>query len=86
MLRIMLLNPVIREWSNPNVPPLGLMYLSSVLRALGHYVEIFDINGKRPSKKEIEDYIANSKFDIYGTGGIVTTYAHCDWLSKIINS
>ncbi len=83
-MKIMLINPVIREWSKPNVLPLGLAYISSVLLEAEHIVEVMDINAFRWSKDEVEQKIIEADFDVFGIGAIVTVYSYVKWLIKII--
>ena len=83
-MNILLINPPIREWSKPNVFPLGLGYIASVLLQEKHKVEILDINAFRYSKIEVEDKIRTTQFDIVGIGGIITTYKYTKWLVSII--
>ena len=83
-MKVLLINPIIRDWSNPNIPPLGLLYMSAVLKEHDVQCDIYDINGKRHSKDEVEKFIAESDYDIYGMGGIVTVYGYCSWLAGIV--
>jgi len=83
-MRILLINPPIREWAEPNIPPLSLLLLSSVLRGNGYDVDIMDINGHRWGRGEVEKQIAEDEFDVYGIGGLVTTYAYDMWLVDLI--
>ena len=66
------------------MPPMGLLYLSSILRKEGYEVDIWDINGQRPSTEEVEAKLADADYDVYGIGGIVTTYASACWLTEVI--
>jgi len=79
-MKILLINPPIREWAEPNCVPLGLGYVASVLLQEGHKVEIWDINAYRWSKEEVEEKIKNISYDIAGIGGIVTVYKYVKWL------
>jgi len=79
-MKILLINPVVREWAKPNCFPLGLGYIASVLRNENHSVEVLDINAFRWDKAEAEQKIRNAKFDIAGIGGIITTYKYVKWL------
>jgi len=79
-MRFLLINPPIREWSKPNVFPLGLGYIASSLIEEGHGVEVMDINGLRLPKDEVEDRIRRADFDAAGIGGIITTYRYIKWL------
>jgi radical SAM superfamily enzyme YgiQ (UPF0313 family) len=83
-MRVLLINPAIREWSKPNVFPLGLGYIAAVLKESGHKIEVLDINAHRWSKQEVEARIQGSDFDVAGIGGIVTIYRYTKWLIEII--
>lgn len=83
-MKILLINPPIREWSKPNVFPLGLGYIAAVLLQEGHEVEVMDINAYRFKREEVENKIADADFDVVGIGGIVTTYKYIKWLVKTL--
>ena len=40
-MKVLLINPPIREWSKPNVFPLGLGYIASVLKESGYRVGLY---------------------------------------------
>jgi len=73
-VKVLLINPVIREWAKPNVLPLGLAYIAAVLRDSGHSVEVLDLNALRLEAAEIEDRIQKSDYEVAGIGAIVTVY------------
>ncbi len=83
-MKVLLINPPIREWAKPNVFPSGLGYIVSVLVHEGHIVEVLDINAHRWNKIEVEERIKNAKFDVAGIGGIVTTYKYVKWLVEVL--
>lgn len=83
-MRILLINPPIREWAKPNCFPLGLGYLSSVLLQSGHELEILDINACRWNPQEVEKQIKAMEYDLVGIGGIITTYRYVKWLISIL--
>jgi radical SAM superfamily enzyme YgiQ (UPF0313 family) len=83
-MKILLVNPPIREWAKPNVFPLGLGYIASVLLEKGHEVDVLDINAHRWNKKEVEEKIKDSDFDLAGIGGIVTIYHSVKKLVEIL--
>lgn len=83
-MKILLINPPIREWAAPNCVPLGLAYIASVLRNAGHKVEVLDINAFRYTNEEVEKKLQNMQFDIAGTGGIITTAKYIKWLVDVI--
>ena len=83
-MKILLINPPIREWSKPNCFPLGLGYIASVLLQEGHEVKVLDINAHRWGKTEVENKIRDISFDVVGIGGIVTIYKYVKWLIGIL--
>ncbi|ODS39899.1 MAG: hypothetical protein A7315_10195 [Candidatus Altiarchaeales archaeon WOR_SM1_79] len=83
-MKVLLINPPIREWAKPNVFPLGLGYIASVLKERGCEIEVLDINAHRWNKQVVEEKIRISDFDIAGIGGLVTTYGYTKWLIGIL--
>jgi len=83
-IKILLINPLVREWAKPNCLPLGLGYVTAALLQENHHVEVLDINAYRWSKAEVEHKVKNAQFDIAGIGGIVTTYAYVKWLISLL--
>jgi len=83
-MKVLLINPPIREWSKPNVFPLGLGYIAAVLQKEGHDVEVIDINAYRFSRDEIENKIKKADYDVIGIGGIITTYRYIKWLIQVL--
>lgn len=83
-MRVLLINPPIREWSRPNMFPEGLGFIAAALRKAGHDVEILDLNALRISWQEAERRISDAQFDLAGTGGIVTVYRHIKWIIETL--
>lgn len=83
-MKILLINPPIREWAKPNLVPLGLAYIAAVLRQEGHQVEVMDINAFRWGQEEVEEKIKEAQFDLVGTSGIVTIYRYIKWLVSML--
>jgi radical SAM superfamily enzyme YgiQ (UPF0313 family) len=83
-MKILLINPPIREWAKPNVFPLGLGYIAAILIQEGFEVEVLDINAHRFTKEEVVDKIKKINFDIVGIGGIITIYKYIKWLTQIL--
>ncbi len=83
-MRVLLINPLIREWAKPNCVPLGLCYIAACMQREGTEVEIYDINALRPSTDEIERHIAAAEYDWAGIGGIITTYRYVKWLVELL--
>ena len=86
-LKFLLINPPIREWSYPNIMPLGQGYVAAVAIMDGHRVEVLDLNAARlrpidESDGDLSDWIddqINSALeahnpDVIGIGGIITQY------------
>lgn len=80
-MKILLVNPPCR---NPNMVPLGLGYIASILRNQGHQVGILDINGYQYSIPEVEDKIKRLDYDCAGIGGLSSTYKYVKWLAETI--
>ncbi|MFH1202760.1 MAG: radical SAM protein [Candidatus Omnitrophota bacterium] len=80
-MKVLLMNPPCRS---PNMIPLGLGYIASVLRNDGHKVEILDINAYQYNDREVEEKIKEAEFDCVGIGGLTTTYKYIKWLTKLI--
>jgi len=83
-MRVLLVNPPIREWAKPNCFPSGLGYVASSLLKAGHQVEVMDINAYRWEKDEVERRVEQASFDLVGTGGMVTVYKYIKWLVSIL--
>ena len=83
-MKILLVNPPIREWAKPNCVPLGLGYIAAVLRQEHHEVEVMDVNAFRWTQDEVEDKIRDAKFDAVGIGGIVTVYSYVKWIISVV--
>jgi len=93
-LKVLLINPPIREWSYPNIIPIGQAYIASVALMDGHKVEILDLNQDRLGPVEdMESFnkwvnskiikkLQKSKPDVIGIGGIITQYSR---IQQILN-
>jgi len=86
-LRMLFINPPIREWSYPNIMPVGQGYVAAVAAMDGHTVDVLDINAARkqpvqqPGKdfsawvdQQIVEKLSKDKPDVIGIGGIITQY------------
>ena len=88
-LKLLLINPPIREWSYPNIMPIGQGYVASVATMDGHHVSVLDLNAAREKPLEgqtsteiaawveqmVSDYLSDNQPDVIGLGGIITQYA-----------
>ena len=80
-MKILLINPPIRENEPPRNIPIGLGIIANVLLSEGHEVKILDINAERLSNSQVKEKIdLKSKYEIIGTGGLITTYRYLKWL------
>ena len=93
-LKVLLINPPIREWSYPNIIPIGHAYIASVAIMDGHTVEVLDINQDR--KEPVDDMVEFNKWvdktvidklnkfkpNVIGIGGIITQYSR---IQQILN-
>ena len=92
-LRVLFINAPIREWSFPNIMPIGHGYVGAVAAMDGHTVDVLDLNAERrePVKGSMADYVRRvearvvekltaDRPDVIGLGGIITQYT---WLKRI---
>jgi len=95
-LHFLLINAPIREWSFPNIMPIGQGYIAAVAAMDGHHVDALDLNAmrKRPVESTPEDFskwvetnlvdkLEQSKPDVIGLGGIITQYSRIQQIAKI---
>jgi len=90
MSRVLLINPLIREWAKPNVFPTGLGYIAAVLKKEGHEVMVLDLNARRDLSIDqlylsslIGDGITPYNPDLIGIGGIITQYGEVKRIAAI---
>lgn len=79
-MKLLLINSPVRLDAKPNCIPYGLATIASVVRNLGHDVEIYDINAFRHGRKEIVSYLSGKTWDAVGVSGLITTFAFQEWL------
>lgn len=80
-MRILLINPPIRESEVPRHIPIGLGIIANVLLREGHSTEILDINAERLSKTDVLKRIkTRNKYKVIGIGSLITTYKYLKWL------
>jgi radical SAM superfamily enzyme YgiQ (UPF0313 family) len=92
-LRVLIINAPIREWSYPNILPIGHAYVGAVAAMDGHTVDVLDLNAERrePIKGSMEAYIkrvevrvleklGQARPDVIGLGGIITQYS---WIKRL---
>ena len=95
-LRVLLINPPIREWSYPNIMPIGQGYIGAVAVMDGHVVDVLDLNAERRRpveeaedkfskwvEKKVVERLEKEKPDVIGIGGIITQYSRIRQITQI---
>lgn len=95
-LRVLFINAPIREWSYPNIMPLGHGYVAAVAVMDGHRVSALDLNAERrkPLKESPEaiakwvearvlEQLQKERPDVIGLGGIITQYSRIKQIAKL---
>src|ERR1035437_1011596 len=85
-MKVLLINPPIRENAKPINFPIGLGIIASVLLENGHEVEVLDINALRLSQDQVISYLKKYSPDLIGIGGLITTYKYLKWIIPEIKS
>ncbi len=79
-MKVLLINPPIREDQPPYTLPTGLGIIAQVLENEGHQVEVLDVNAERLSRPEVCNRISELDYDVVGIGGIITVYKYLKWI------
>ena len=93
-MRILLINPSLREAevnhyskvvekSRGIYPPLGLMYIASILKKAGHIVKLMDLDADHKSLRQINNVISKFNPTVVGFYAMTFTYHQ---VCKILNS
>jgi radical SAM superfamily enzyme YgiQ (UPF0313 family) len=95
-LHVLMINAPIREWSYPNIMPMGQGYVGAVAAMDGHRVDVLDLNAerRRPVKDPPEVFaqwvesqvirkLEARKPDVIGLGGIITQYGRIKKIAEI---
>lgn len=95
-LRVLFINAPIREWSYPNIMPIGHGYVASVAIMDGHIVDALDLNADRrkPVKEDAKSFskwvkervvaiLCQGKPDVIGLGGIITQYSRIKEIARL---
>ncbi|MFB6088811.1 MAG: radical SAM protein [Candidatus Aenigmatarchaeota archaeon] len=76
----------LNKGSTSEGPPLGLMYVSSILKENGHETEILDLTVQKIKKREIIKKIKNEEIDMVGAALFFSTVRETlNWLKTIKN-
>src|SRR5436190_5494269 len=94
-LRLLMINPPIREWSYPNIMPIGQGYVGAVARMDGHHLDVLDLNAlrKEPVKengdqfskwveRQVTERLQTTRPDVIGIGGIITQYGRIKQITE----
>jgi len=95
-LKFLIINAPIREWSYPNIMPIGHGYVGAVARMDGHKLDVLDLNAerRRPVKEpedvfskwvesKVVERLEKQKPDVIGLGGIITQYSRIKNIAQI---
>src|SRR3990172_1133132 len=74
MVRILVVNPMIREEDDPRHVPYGLALLASLAMRERHLVQVYDANAWRASDAVLAQVLKADRWDVIALGGISTTY------------
>ena len=73
-MKILMINPVVREEDDPKHIPYGLALLAAIAMDKGHEVQIYDENAWRKGEDMMKQVIAADDWDVISIGGITTAY------------
>lgn len=95
-LSVLLINAPIREWSYPNIMPLGHGYVAAVALMDGHRVDALDLNALRRKpvhdppeafsqwvEERVVEKLSRSRPDVIGLGGIITQYKRIKQIAQL---
>lgn len=95
-LHVLFINAPIREWSYPNIMPIGHGYVGAVAVMDGHRLSVLDLNAERrePVKDggaaferwidgRVRETLGALKPDVIGLGGIITQYGRIKRIARI---
>ena len=95
-LKVLLINPPIREWSYPNIMPLGQGYMAAVAVTDGHQADVLDLNAERREPVNVSEpefgrwvearvleKIECDRPDVIGIGGIITQYGRIKAIGRL---
>jgi len=83
VLKILLINPVVREEDDPKHIPYGLSLLASIAIEKGHLVQFYDGNAWRKGDGTLRQVFSADQWDVVGIGGLITTYGSIKKLVRI---
>jgi len=75
-LKILFVNPVVREEDVPRHVPYGMAILAEIARSKGHHVQVYDANAWRKSDDVLVQVYKADSWDVICIGGLTTTYRY----------
>ena len=73
MLKVLFINPVVREEDVPRHIPYGIAILASITKKCGHQVQIYDANAWRKNDNVLKEVCMADSWDVIAVGGLTTT-------------
>jgi radical SAM superfamily enzyme YgiQ (UPF0313 family) len=73
-MKILVINVSLRSQSPVKLFPIGLGYITTSLKNAGYSFDLLDIDAKRLSPGEVDDFLKKHKYDVICAGCIVTGY------------
>ena len=86
-MKVLLINPLDREFLPPSMPPLGLSYVAASLRSVGYDIKIVDLNVDRENGVVyLKSLLSKDHFDMIGVSSIIPQYKKVKLLGRLIKS
>ena len=82
-MKVLFINPVVREEDVPRHIPYGIALLASIAKNCGHQVQIYDANAWRKSDNVLKQVCLADSWDVIAVGGLTTTYGYIKKTVKI---
>ena len=73
-MKVLLINPPVRQRQEPSDIPIGLGNIAAITRDEGHHIAFLDLNANRVPLQVAADEIAIDDYDIIGIGGLSSQY------------
>jgi len=84
-MKVLIINVCLRPYRTDFIYfPIGLAYVATAIEKAGFNFEILDLDAKRLSDDEFEEYIRTKNFDVVALGCIVTGYKYVKQIAEVI--